>query len=79
MIEKTHRTTQTKTMQVSVNISDEEYKLLVEIAEATGRSNSSLAGEWIKNGIYAEVENLSKVEEWRRKRNHPEKNNGNIY
>jgi predicted transcriptional regulator len=55
-------------MQVSVNISDEEYKLLVEIAEATGRSNSALAGEWIKKGIYDEIQNLSKVDEWRRKR-----------
>ena len=57
-----------KTMQVSVNISDEEFKLLVEIAEATGRSNSALAGEWIKKGIYDEIQNLSKVDEWRRKR-----------
>lgn len=55
-------------MQVSVNISDEEYKLLTEIAEVTGRSNSALAGEWIKKGIYEEVQNLSKVDEWRRKR-----------
>lgn len=58
----------TRTMQVSVNISDEEYKLLTEIAEVTGRSNSALAGEWIKKGIYEEVQNLSKVDEWRRKR-----------
>jgi predicted transcriptional regulator len=58
----------TRTMQVSVNISDEEYKLLTEIAEVTGRSNSALAGEWIKRGIYEEIQNLSKVDEWRRKR-----------
>lgn len=64
---------QTKTMQVSVNISDEEYKLLIEIAEATGRSNSALAGEWIKKGIYEEVQNLSKVDEWRQKRLLPRK------
>ena len=57
-----------KPMQVSVNISDEEYKLLTEIAEVTGRSNSALAGEWIKRGIYEEIQNLSKVDEWRRKR-----------
>ena len=68
MIEELFKTNHVNTMQVSVNISDEEYRLLIEISEATGRSNSSLAGEWIKNGIYAEVENLSKVDEWRRKR-----------
>jgi predicted transcriptional regulator len=58
----------TRTMQVSVNISDEEYKLLTEIAEVTGRSNSALAGEWIKRGMYEEIQNLSKVDEWKRKR-----------
>jgi predicted DNA-binding protein len=68
MIEELFKTNHVNTMQVSVNISDEEYKLLIEISEATGRSNSSLAGEWIRNGIYAEVENLSKVDDWRRKR-----------
>jgi predicted DNA-binding protein len=68
MIEELFKTNHVNTMQVSVNISDEEYRLLIEISEATGRSNSSLAGEWIRNGIYAEVENLSKVDDWRRKR-----------
>jgi len=68
MIEELFKTSHVNTMQVSVNISDEEYRLLIEISEATGRSNSSLAGEWIRNGIYAEVENLSKVDDWRRKR-----------
>ncbi len=68
MIEELFKTNHVNTMQVSVNISDEEYRLLIEISEVTGRSNSSLAGEWIRNGIYAEVENLSKVDDWRRKR-----------
>ena len=52
-------------MQISVTISDEEYQLLTEIAKATGRSNSALAGEWIRQGLYNEVGNLNKVEVWR--------------
>jgi predicted transcriptional regulator len=67
-MEEANNSKHTRTMQVSVNISDEEYKLLTEIAEVTGRSNSALAGEWIKRGIYEEIQNLSKVDEWRRKR-----------
>jgi predicted transcriptional regulator len=67
-MEETNNPKHIKTMQVSVNISDEEYKLLTEIAEVTGRSNSALAGEWIKKGIYEEIQNLSKIDEWRRKR-----------
>lgn len=67
-METTDNTKHTKTMQVSVNISDEEYKLLTEIAEDTGRSNSALAGEWIRRGIYEEIQNLTKVDDWRRKR-----------
>ncbi|HEY9635213.1 MAG TPA: hypothetical protein V6D14_17560 [Coleofasciculaceae cyanobacterium] len=67
-MEEANNPKHTGTMQVSVNISDEEYKLLTEIAEVTGRSNSALAGEWIKRGIYEEIQNLSKVDEWRRKR-----------
>lgn len=52
-------------MQISVTISDEEYQLLSDIAKATGRSNSALAGEWIRQGLYEEVGNLNKVEVWR--------------
>jgi len=52
-------------MQISVTISDEEYQLLSDIAKVTGRSNSALAGEWIRQGLYAEVGNLNKVEVWR--------------
>jgi predicted transcriptional regulator len=51
--------------QISVVISDEEFKILSELAKETGRSNSSLAAEWIRRGIYEEISNQNKVEVWR--------------
>ena len=51
--------------QFSVVISDEEFKLLTELAQQTGRSNSSLAAEWIRRGLYEEIENQNKAEVWR--------------
>jgi hypothetical protein len=54
-----------KMAQISVVISDEEFKILTELARETGRSNSSLAGEWIRKGMYDEISNQNKVEVWR--------------
>lgn len=51
--------------QFSVVISDEEFKLLADLAKVTGRSNSSLAAEWIRRGIYEEIGNQKQVEVWK--------------
>lgn len=52
--------------QISVTISDETERLLEEVAEATGLSKSSLAAEIIRDGLYQEASNLTKVAIFRR-------------
>ena len=52
--------------QISVQVSDQEFELLAELADSSGRSNSSLAAEFIRQGLYREVENRTKVEVYRK-------------
>ncbi len=63
--------------QVSVILPDDVYGLLAEVAKETGRSTSSLCSDFIKDGVYREIESLNKVEVWRsmiakRKQREPE-------
>lgn len=51
--------------QVSVIVPEDIYGLLAELAEETGRSTSSLCSQYIREGIYKEIDNLNKVEAWR--------------
>ncbi|NER31564.1 MAG: hypothetical protein F6J89_29090 [Symploca sp. SIO1C4] len=51
--------------QFSVNISEQEFELLNLLSERTGRSNSSLAGEWIRQGLSQEVEKQMKIEQFK--------------
>ena len=51
--------------QTSVVIPDDLYDLLQQMAKVTGRSISSLCSDFIKDGIYKEIESLKKVEEWK--------------
>lgn len=52
--------------QTSVVIPDDLYELLQQISTETGRSISSLCSDFIKDGIYKEIEALQRVEEWRK-------------
>lgn len=51
--------------QVSVIVPEDIYALLAELAEETGRSTSSLCSQYIREGIYKEIDNLNKVGAWR--------------
>ncbi|HAA29980.1 MAG TPA: hypothetical protein DCE56_22690 [Cyanobacteria bacterium UBA8553] len=51
--------------QTSVVIPDDIYKLLQLISNETGRSVSGLCSDFIKDGVYREIENLNKVEDWK--------------
>lgn len=56
----------TKMAQTSVIIPDDIYALLQQISGETGRSISSLCSDFIKDGVYQEIENLNKVEAWKK-------------
>lgn len=56
----------TKMAQTSVIIPDDIYALLQQISGETGRSISSLCSDFIKDGVYQEIENLNKVEVWKK-------------
>jgi predicted transcriptional regulator len=56
----------TNMAQTSVIIPDDIYALLQQIAGETGRSISSLCSDFIKDGVYQEIENLNKVETWKK-------------
>ena len=58
-------TSDSKMAQTSVVIPDDIYAVLTQISNETGRSISSLCSDFIKDGVYKEVEALSKVETWR--------------
>ncbi len=48
--------------QVTVSIPDDLAEIISLIVKETGRSQSGLCADWIKDGVYKEVENLNKVE-----------------
>ena len=52
--------------QTSVTIPDDVYALLNQVSNETGRSISSLIADYAKDGVYNEIENLNKVEVWRK-------------
>lgn len=52
--------------QTSVIIPDDIYALLQQISAETGRSISSLCSDFIKDGVYQEIEHLNKVEAWKK-------------
>jgi hypothetical protein len=56
----------TKMAQTSVIIPDDIYALLQQISAETGRSISSLCSDFIKDGVYQEIEHLNKVEVWKK-------------
>lgn len=51
--------------QINVTVPDDIADLIDEIIEQTGRTQSSLCSDWIKDGAYKEVEQLKTVEGWR--------------
>jgi predicted transcriptional regulator len=51
--------------QISVIVPDDIQELLAEVAKETGRSVSSIASDYIEEGVYKHVEQLNKVEIWR--------------
>ncbi len=48
--------------QVSIIIPDNVLENIQMICTETGRSQSSLCADWIKDGVYSEIEKLNKVE-----------------
>jgi hypothetical protein len=43
--------------QVNISLSDEIHDYLVEIAELTGITKSSLAAEYVRRGLYEDARN----------------------
>jgi hypothetical protein len=43
--------------QVNISLSDEIHNYLVEIAELTGITKSSLAAEYVRRGLYEDARN----------------------
>lgn len=51
--------------QVNVTISDKLNEVLGELSELTGMSKSSLIAEYVRRGIYQDVDSESKLAEFR--------------
>ena len=51
--------------QVNSTVSDEINEMLEMVASATGESKSGLAREYIRRGVYQDVEGLNKVAAFR--------------
>ncbi len=49
-------------MQLTIVVPDDIGELIGLIAKETGRSQSGLCADWVKDGAYKEIENLNKVE-----------------
>ncbi len=55
--------------QFSVIVPDDLGELINDISKQTGRSISSLCADYLQEGAYRHVEQLNKVEVWRREVN----------
>jgi metal-responsive CopG/Arc/MetJ family transcriptional regulator len=51
--------------QVNVTISDKLNEVLSELSELTGISKSSLIAEYVRRGIYQDVDSEAKLAEFR--------------
>ena len=51
--------------QVNVTISDKLNEILSELSELTGMSKSSLIAEYVRRGIYQDVDSEAKLAEFR--------------
>lgn len=51
--------------QVNVTISDKLNEILGELSELTGMSKSSLIAEYVRRGIYQDVDSEAKLAEFR--------------
>lgn len=54
--------------QVTSSISDELNQLLSELAEETGIPKSSLIAEYIRRGVYQDVQSQAEVRKYRQNR-----------
>ena len=54
--------------QVTSSISDELNQLLTELAEETGIPKSSLIAEYIRRGVYQDVQAQSEVRKYRQEK-----------
>lgn len=52
--------------QFSVIVPDDLGELINDISKQTGRSISSLCADYLQEGAYRHVEQLNKVEAWRK-------------
>lgn len=50
--------------QVSCQLSDELHELLIKLAKETGMSKSSLMTDYVRQGIYKDIESQKKVREF---------------
>lgn len=55
--------------QFSVIVPDDLGELINDISKQTGRSISSLCADYLQEGAYRHVEQLNKVEVWRKEVN----------
>jgi hypothetical protein len=55
--------------QFSVIVPDDLGELINDISKQTGRSISSLCADYLQEGAYRHVEQLNKVEIWRKEIN----------
>jgi predicted DNA-binding protein len=54
--------------QVTSSISDELNQLLSELAEETGIPKSSLIAEYIRRGVYQDIQSQSEVRRYKQER-----------
>ena len=50
--------------QVCFQLSDQLHELLIRLSDKTGNSKSSLCAEFVKEGIYKEIQNQKQIEEF---------------